>query len=203
MTLARLLKTAAATGFAVFASMPAMADEGPIPAVYIGDLDNFSTDEKMAYALGAIQTMAYMEATTSEDYERAACIAGQERIAYQTLITGEADDLAAIEIELNVGEACDSGANGSTGSLLRASDASEWFGGGRSDTERAMFVMGLSDVTFFRIYTRVDDTVSDCVREMTQVIMSPDNEFSEAFLYEPSDPLVEDLVDKPISVCLE
>ncbi|MEQ8558836.1 MAG: hypothetical protein RIB03_11015 [Henriciella sp.] len=204
MTIKRLIASLGMTGIAAAVIPMAQAqDEGPIPAVYIGDLDGFSTAEKMAYAIGAVQTMAYMEATTSEDYALAACIAGQERVAYQTLIAGDADDLAAIEIEASVQEACENETNESTGTLLRASDADEWFGGGRSETERAMFVLGLSDITFFRVYTRVDEEVSTCVREMTQVIMTADNAFSESFLEAPSDPLVEDLVDKPVNVCLE
>ena len=203
----RDLSLIAASGAACLMALlplPAVAeDEGAIPPVRIGDLESFSVAETMAYALGVLQTMTYLTAKTSEDYDLAACIAGQERLAYQTLTVGEEDGPAALAIEIAVMDACESGANESTGGLLGADDAEEWFGGGRPGRERAMFVLGLSDTLYFRVFTRVEDAVAECVHELSQVAMSPDNDFSRQILEAPSDPLVRPLIDKPIEVCLE
>lgn len=193
----------AAAMIAATAFLPAMGeDEGAIPPARIGEFDDFSRAEKMAYVTGVVQTMTYLTATTSEDYEQAACIAGQEKLAYQTLLNAEQGDPAALAIEMALVAACEDGSASGTGALLRSEDVDLWFGSDTPQMERALFVYGLSDTLFFRVFTRVEDSVAECVHEMSQIAMSPDNEFSRQFTAKPSDPLLADLVDRPVSVCL-
>ncbi|MGB3626300.1 MAG: hypothetical protein WA989_10735 [Henriciella sp.] len=200
----KISRTIGACLIAASMGLSALAEEeGAIAPAMVGELADFSQAEKKAYAVGVVQTMTYLTATTSEDYEKAACIAGQEKLAYRTLLEADPDDPAALAIEMAVTEACDEVEAPGTGTLLRAEDVDTWFGAETPEMERALFVYALSDTLFFRVFTRVEDTVADCVHEMSQIAMSPDNEFSRQFLAEPSDPLVADLIDRPVSVCLE
>ncbi|MEM5516596.1 hypothetical protein WNY37_06520 [Henriciella sp. AS95] len=200
----KLSRITAAIAVSLSVALPAIAeDEGAIPPARAGEMADFSKAEKMAYVAGVIQALAYLTATTSEDYNKAACIAGQEKLAYRTLSDASPDDLVALEIELAIMETCDAGSSNGTGTLLGAGDVDEWFGSSTPQLERALFVYGLSDTVFFRVFSRVEDSVAECVHELSQVAMSPDNDFSRQFESEPSEPLVADLIDRPVGACLE
>ncbi len=196
----RMLKAGACAALLAVAAMgagPGMAgaqDDDSVSPISAGDFRTFPAEWQSAYIAGALQATAYIAFDGDEVTDWARCIAAQAPEMATRIEGYKGDQLLGPRFVVDVTTECQDGSLTGNGRMLTAKSAERYLGRDADQMERALFVVGVTDVLYFYLYSTSGPETGTCIRESALKMAEADTEMSEILFEKMGDPAVENLI---------